>query len=256
MGQREGRGRVSALDGKIAIVTGGAGPIGAAIGKRLLEEGAQLVLLDRAAGQLNAVVASLGAKAVPVVIDLADPKAIESTATDLLARFGHIDILVNNAGILSNNKIADAPYDEWRRIFAVNLDAAFLMTKAILPAMRAQNWGRVVMMSSLAAKSGGLTAGTAYSTSKAALVGLTFTIARETAAQGITVNAIAPAYVMTPMVSEQLSAEQRARLLAQIPVGRFCTPEEIAHVVSFLVSPMSGFITGEVIDVNGGLQFD
>ena len=82
------------------------------------------------------------------------------------------------------------------------------------------------------------------------------TVARETAAQGITVNAIAPAYVMTPMVSEQLSEEQRARLIAQIPVGRFCTPEEIAHVVSFLVSPLSGFITGVVIDVNGGLQFD
>jgi 3-oxoacyl-[acyl-carrier protein] reductase len=247
---------MSALEGKVAIVTGGAGAIGAAIGRRLIEEGAQVVLIDRAAEQLGRVVASLGANASAAVLDLADPKAIESTAADLISRFGRIDILVNNAGILSNNKIADAPYDEWRQIFAVNLDAAFLLTKAVLPAMRAQKSGRVVMMSSFSAKSGGITSGTAYSTSKAALVGLTFTIARETAAQGITVNAIAPAYVMTPMVSEQLSEEQRARLIAQIPVGRFCTPEEIAHVVSFLVSPLSGFITGEVIDVNGGLQFD
>ena len=247
---------MSALEGKVAIVTGGAGAIGAAIGRRLIEEGAQVVLIDRAAEELGTVVASLGANASAAVLDLADPKAIESTAADLVSRFGRIDILVNNAGILSNNKIADAPYDEWRQIFAVNLDAAFLLTKAVLPAMRAQKSGRVVMMSSFSAKSGGITSGTAYSSSKAALVGLTFTIARETAAQGITVNAIAPAYVMTPMVSEQLSEEQRARLIAQIPVGRFCTPEEIAHVVSFLVSPLSGFITGEVIDVNGGLQFD
>lgn len=247
---------MSALEGKVAIVTGGAGAIGAAVGKRLIDDGAQVVLIDRAADQLNSVVASLGSNASGALLDLADPAAIDKTAAELVARFGHIDILVNNAGILSNNKIADAPYDEWRQIFAVNLDAAFLLTKAVLPAMRAQKSGRVVMMSSFSAKSGGITSGTAYSTSKAALVGLTFTVARETAAEGITVNAIAPAYVMTPMVSEQLSAEQRAKLIAQIPVGRFCTPEEIAHVVSFLVSPLSGFITGEVIDVNGGLQFD
>jgi 3-oxoacyl-[acyl-carrier protein] reductase len=247
---------MSGLAGKVAIVTGGAGGIGAAVGRRLIDDGAQVVLVDRAADQLEAVVASLGPQASAAVLDLADPKAIEATASDLMSRFNHIDILVNNAGILSNNKIADAPYDEWRQIFAVNLDAAFLLTKAVLPAMRAQNSGRVVMMSSFSAKSGGITSGTAYSTSKAALVGLTFTIARETAAQGITVNAIAPAYVMSPMVSDQLSAEQRDKLIAQIPVGRFCTPEEIAHVVSFLVSPLSGFITGEVIDVNGGLQFD
>jgi 3-oxoacyl-[acyl-carrier protein] reductase len=247
---------MSGLAGKVAIVTGGAGGIGAAVGRRLIDDGAQVVLVDRAANQLEAVVASLGPQASAAVLDLADPKAIEATASDLMSRFNHIDILVNNAGILSNNKIADAPYDEWRQIFAVNLDAAFLLTKAVLPAMRAQHSGRVVMMSSFSAKSGGITSGTAYSTSKAALVGLTFTIARETAAQGITVNAIAPAYVMSPMVSDQLSAEQRAKLIAQIPVGRFCTPEEIAHVVSFLVSPLSGFITGEVIDVNGGLQFD
>jgi 3-oxoacyl-[acyl-carrier protein] reductase len=247
---------MSGLEGKVAVVTGGAGGIGAAVGRRLIDDGAQVVLVDRAADQLEAVVASLGPQASAAVLDLADPKAIEATASDLMSRFNHIDILVNNAGILSNNKIADASYDEWRQIFAVNLDAAFLLTKAVLPAMRAQHSGRVVMMSSFSAKSGGITSGTAYSTSKAALVGLTFTIARETAAQGITVNAIAPAYVMSPMVSDQLSAEQRAKLIAQIPVGRFCTPEEIAHVVSFLVSPLSGFITGEVIDVNGGLQFD
>jgi 3-oxoacyl-[acyl-carrier protein] reductase len=244
------------LKGKVALVTGAAGSIGAAVAQRLVNDGAQVVLVDRAADQLAAVAGPLGASATTAVLDLADPVAIERGVAGLVARLGHIDVLVNNAGILSNNKMADATYEEWRRIFAVNLDAAFLMTKAVLPSMRASKWGRVIMMSSLSSKSGGITSGSAYSTSKAALIGLTFTVARETAAQGITVNAIAPAYVMSPMVSEQLSAEQRAALIAQIPVGRFCEPDEIAHVVSFLASPMSGFITGEVIDINGGLHFD
>jgi 3-oxoacyl-[acyl-carrier protein] reductase len=244
------------LQGKVALVTGAAGSIGAAVSRRLCEDGAHVVLIDRATEALDAVAGPLGDKATTAVLDLTNPAAISAAVADLARRFGHLDVLVNNAGILSNNKVADADYDEWRRIMAVNLDAAFLMSRAVLPSMRADRWGRIVMMSSFSAKSGGITSGTAYSTSKAALVGLTFTLARETTAQGITVNAIAPAYVMSPMVSEQLSAEQRAALIAQIPVGRFCEPAEIAHVVSFLASPMSGFITGEVIDVNGGLQFD
>ena len=122
--------------------------------------------------------------------------------------------------------------------------------------MRANKWGRIINMSSYAAKCGGLTAGAAYSVSKSALIGLTFATARETAADGITANAIAPAYVMSPMVSEQLTEVQRRNQLAEIPVGRFCKPEEVAHAVSFLASPLAGFITGEVIDMNGGLHFD
>jgi 3-oxoacyl-[acyl-carrier protein] reductase len=108
----------------------------------------------------------------------------------------------------------------------------------------------------LAAKTGGITAGTAYSTSKGALIALTFSFAAETASYGITVNGIAPAYIKTPMVTEQLTEEQRQGLLKKIPVGRFCEPEECAYVVKFLVSPLAGFITGEIIDQNGGLMFD
>jgi 3-oxoacyl-[acyl-carrier protein] reductase len=141
-------------------------------------------------------------------------------------------------------------------VSAINLEAAFLLVRAFLPGMRAKRWGRIINMSSYAAKSGGLTAGTAYSVSKSALIGLTFATARETAGDGITANAIAPAYVMSPMVSEQLTEEQRVHQLAQIPVGRFCKPEEVAHTVSFLASPLASFITGEVIDMNGGLHFD
>lgn len=240
------------LEGRTALVTGAAGAIGAAIAEGLLADGARLILLDRAAAALEALAARLGPGARALHLDLADPAALAGVADAA----GAVDILVNNAGILTNNKVAETPLDEWRGVNAVNIDAPFLLTQALLPGMRARRWGRIINMSSYAAKSGGLTAGTSYSVSKAAVVGLTFSVARETAADGITVNAIAPAYVLSPMISEQLTEAQRQEQLARIPVGRFCTPEEVAHTVRFLASPLAGFITGEVIDMNGGLQFD
>ncbi len=244
-----------ALEGRVAVVTGAGGAIGAAVARALAAEGAVLVLVDIAAGKLAATGAELGAAARVVVADLGDPDAIAAAAA-VVNDEGGADILVNNAGILSNRKIDATDLAEWRRVQAVNLDGAFLLTRALLPAMRRKGWGRIVNIASYAAKCGGLTAGTAYTVSKAGLVGLTFSIAREVAAEGITVNAIAPAYVMSPMVSEMLTEAQRAEQLAQIPVGRFCRPEEVAHAVTFLASPLAASITGEVIDMNGGLQFD
>jgi len=122
--------------------------------------------------------------------------------------------------------------------------------------MKKKHWGRIVNISSLAAKSGGITAGTAYSTSKGALISLTFSLAAELAPFGVTVNGIAPAYVKTPMVTEQLSPEQLKAVIEKIPVERLCEAEEVAHTVSFLVHPLAGFITGEIIDQNGGIHFD
>ncbi len=122
--------------------------------------------------------------------------------------------------------------------------------------MRAKGWGRIINICSLAMKTGGITAGTAYTSSKGGMAALTFSLARETASDGITVNGIAPAYINTPMVMEQLTEQQRQKLLAKIPVGRFLEAEEVAHVVRFLASPLSGFITGEIIDINGGLHLD
>jgi 3-oxoacyl-[acyl-carrier protein] reductase len=242
------------LRGRTALVTGAAGAIGAAISKALADQGALVVLVDLAAGSTQTLADALDGHAV--IADLSDAVAVSTMAADVLARFGRIDILVNNAGILSNAKIAATSLQEWRRVQGVNVDAAFLLAQAFLPGMRAARWGRVINMSSYAAKSGGLTAGTAYSVSKSAMIGLTYSIAREVAGEGVTSNAVAPAYVMSPMVSEQLSEAQRLAQLAAIPVGRFCEPEEVAHAVMFLASPLAGFITGEVIDLNGGLHFD
>lgn len=245
-----------ALSGKTALVTGAAGAIGSAISRRLVDEGAHVVLADLPASPLAPLADALGSACTVWHVDLRETADTMAAARELAGRMQGIDILVNNAGVLSNNKLALTDLDEWHAVNAVNLDAAFVLTKCFLPHMRDVGWGRIINMSSFAAKSGGLTAGTAYSVSKAALIGLTFSTAREVASEGVTVNAIAPAYVVSPMTLVLLSPEQRQNQLSALPVGRFCTPEEVAHTTAFLASPLAGFITGEVIDMNGGLHFD
>ena len=222
------------------MVTGAAGTMGRAVATALAADGLKVVGLD--------VKPSRGG----VVCDISDPDAVAKA----IRRIGRVDVLVNNAGILSNNKSQATTPEEWRRVLAANLDGAFYLSRAVIPGMKKRRWGRIVNTCSLAAKTGGLTAGTAYSTSKGALTSLTFSLARELAPYGVTVNGISPAYVNTPMVMQQLTAAQRKAVLAQIPVGRFCEPEEFAHVVRFLVHPLAGFITGEIVDLNGGVIMD
>jgi 3-oxoacyl-[acyl-carrier protein] reductase len=241
--------------GRVAIVTGAAGTMGMAAAKRLAQDNYKVALLDIAADRLQTVAKDIKGS-LAIAGDIADATRVNAIVKEVEEKLGPVSVLVNNAGILSNNKSAETSPEEWRRVLGVNLDGAFFLARAVLPGMKQRRYGRIVNVCSLAMKSGGLTAGTAYTTSKSAIGGLTFSLAREVASFGVTVNGIAPAYVKTPMVTEQLTEAQRQALLAQIPVGRFCEPEEFAHCVSFLVSPMSGFITGEILDINGGLHFD
>lgn len=244
------------LQDKLALVTGAAGTMGRAVVRALLADGCRVALIDRAEAPLAALQAEHGQQVAGWVCDIGDPEAVQATHQQLRQHWGEVDLLVNNAGILSNNKVEATTVAEWRAVLASNLDGALFWAQAVVPAMKARRWGRIINTSSLAAKTGGLTAGTAYAVSKGAMGALTFSLARELAAWGVTCNAIAPAYVKTPMVTEQLNEAQRSELLRQIPVGRFCEPEEFAHAVRFLASPLAGFITGEILDLNGGLLMD
>jgi len=241
---------------QVALVTGAAGSMGLATASMLAAEGYRVAMADLAGAKLDAAVAGIGANARGFGFDVSNAAAVEAALRKIESELGPVDVLINNAGILSNNKVAETTPDEWRQVLSVNLDGAFYLSRLIVPGMKTRKRGRIVNTCSFAMKSGGLTAGTAYTTSKGALAALTFSLARETVSFGVTVNAIAPAYIRTPMVEEQLTQAQRDALLKQIPVGRFCEPEEFAHCVRFFLSPLSGFITGEILDLNGGLQFD
>ena len=246
------------LKGKNAVVTGGGSGIGQAIALAFAKQGARVDVLEintEAAGETVEKIQSEGGEASAIECDVTRHDHVQEVF-DKLGTDRGLDCLINNAGILSNNKAGETSTAEWRRLMSINLDGAFYLSREWLGDMKRKGWGRIVNICSLAAKTGGLTAGTAHTTSKGGMTALTLSLARESATNGVTVNGISPAYIKTPMVTEQLTEAQRQKLLAEIPVGRFCEGREVAHVVDFLVSPLSGFITGEIVDINGGLHMD
>lgn len=241
---------------KVAVVTGAGGTMGRATVALLVARGCRVAMVDLREASLAEASARHGDRVLAIACDIRDSEAVASAHRRIVEAWAPVAILVNNAGVLSNAKIEATTPEAWRELMAVNLDAAMFWAREVVPGMKAAGWGRIVNVGSLASKTGGLTAGTAYAASKGAIAALTFSLARELAPFGVTANAIAPAYVRTQMVTEQLSEAQRQALVQQIPVGRFCEPDEFAHVVGFLASPMSGFVTGEIVDLNGGLHMD
>ncbi len=243
------------LAGRVALVTGASQGIGRACALTLAKAGAQVALAARNTSKLAEVAAEIEAasgKAAAFEMDLASEESIKAAAKAVLAQFGKIEILVNCGGITRDNLMLRMKLADWDAVLATNLTGAFLLTQAACSSMLKARWGRIINVSSVVGETG--QAGQAnYAASKAGLIGLTKSLARELASRNITVNAVAPGYISTPM-TDVLNEQQRSAMLTQIPLDRAGTPEEIAHAVAFLASDGAGYITGHVLDVNGGMH--
>ena len=242
------------LQGRVALVTGASQGIGRAVALELARHGAVVGLAARNETKLAETAAQIeaaGGQAAIFAIDVAGEESIKAGARAVLERFGKVEILVNNAGITRDGLMLRMKRADWDDVLSANLTGAFLLTQALLGPMLKNRWGRIVNLSSVVGRTG--QAGQVnYAASKAGLIGLTRSMARELASRGITVNAVAPGYIETPMTAV-LDEKQRTAMLAQIPLGRAGTAEEIAQAVAFLSSDAAGYITGHVLDVNGGM---
>lgn len=241
---------------QVALVTGANAGMGLATTRALLEAGYRVAATDLRTDTVAQSLASHGERLACFTMDVSDQPAVDAACTAIEARFGRIDVCVNNAGFLQYADCEQTSVELWHKTLRTNLDGVFFVSQRVAPGMAARGFGRIVNVSSFGAKTGGLAPLPAYAASKGGVISLTFSFARQYAAQGVTCNAVAPTFVKTQMLTEQVSAERQAVLREKIPVGRFCELEEFAHCVLFLAHPMSGFITGEVLDLNGGLQFD
>lgn len=239
------------LEGRVAVVTGGAQGIGLAVARRLSASGATVALWDVDGALAEESAAGLGAGARGDAVDVTDAGAVASLAKMTADDLGRIDILVCSAGIAgSNGPVTEYPVDEWRRIVDVNLHGVFHCCRAVLPIMAERGYGRVVNIASVAGKEGNPNAG-AYSASKAAVIALTKTLGKEHAGQDISVNCVTPAAART-RIFEQMSEEHIAFMLSKIPRGRFLEVEEAANMIAWLCSAENSFATGGVFDLSGG----
>ncbi len=246
---------MESLQGHVALVTGASQGIGRACAVTLAKAGATVALAARNAEKLNDAVAeieSAGGKAAAVPLDVSSEDAIKSAVKAIAAQMGKIDILVNNAGITRDGLLLRMKRADWDDIFTTNLTAPFLLTQAVLGGMMKQRWGRIINIASIVGEIGA--AGQAnYASSKAGLIGFTLSVAREVASRNITVNAVAPGYIVTAM-TDAMTEEQKKSVTELIPLGRVGTDLDIANAVRFLAGNEAAYITGHVLDVNGGLH--
>jgi NAD(P)-dependent dehydrogenase (short-subunit alcohol dehydrogenase family) len=238
--------------GKVALITGAARGLGRAAAARFLEQGASVAVNVRDAERAAAVAGELGAGAFAVPGDVADPAVVHEIVERTLERYGRLDILVNNAALALSTRFEQIAEEEWRRAMDVNVTAPFLLIRAVLPAMKAAGSGRIINISSTAGKSVSTLGGAHYTTSKAALLGLTRAAAKELGPYGITVNAICPGLIDTELTRENASPSDLAAYARSFPIQRLGQPVEVADLICFLASEQAGYITGASLDINGG----
>jgi 3-oxoacyl-[acyl-carrier protein] reductase len=240
--------------GKVALVTGASRGIGEAIAKRLASEGATILAAARTADALARVVSEIeaaGGRASALALDLADPGSIEAAVKSALAAHGEIHVLVNNAGVTEDNLILRMSREAWDRVLATNLTGVFLLTQAVVKGMVRKRYGRIVNVTSVVGLMGN--AGQVnYSASKAGLVGLTKSVARELASRNITCNAVAPGFIATAM-TDKMTDEAKSKMTGQIPLERLGAPDDVAAAVAYLGSEDAAYVTGTVVNVSGGL---
>jgi 3-oxoacyl-[acyl-carrier protein] reductase len=239
---------------KTALVTGASRGIGRACAKLLAESGYRVILASRSLDKLQEIareISEAGGHADAIAIDMESQESIANAIATAGKEFGRIDILINNAGITKDGLAVRMKPADWERVLATNLSGAFYAIQQVLPAMMRERWGRIVNVSSVVGEMGN--AGQAnYVASKAGLIGLTKSLAHEVGSRNITVNAVAPGFIETNM-TQVLSQELRDKMVANTPLRRIGAPEDVAHAIKFLVSDEASFITGHVLDVNGGI---
>ena len=244
------------LKDKVALVTGSARGIGKAIALRLAQEQAVVGLMDlRDPRPVAEEMKANGYAAIPLSVDITEYESVGRVVDSVLEQYGRIDILVNNAGIIVRGTILELSYEDWQRVMNVNINGTFNCSKAVIPHMIEQSYGRIVNITSIAGKMGDITASPAYGTSKGAINTFTKSLARQLASYNITVNAIAPHAIETDMIAEW-SDEKRREVINSIPLKRLGKPEEVAEAVLFLVTEGASYITGEILNMNGGYLMD
>ncbi|MCH7806681.1 MAG: 3-oxoacyl-[acyl-carrier-protein] reductase [Proteobacteria bacterium] len=237
------------LKDKKALVTGATGALGEAIARALVKNGASVAISGTRIERLKGLAEEIGAIAIPA--NLSSMEDVDRLAAEVQESLGGLDILVNNAGIARDSLLVRMSEQDWQDVLKVNLEAAFRLSKACLRGMMKARFGRIISITSIVAITGN--PGQAnYAASKAGLIGFSKSLAQEVASRGITVNCIAPGFIESPM-TEGLSDDQKAKLVAQIPLGRMGTPDEIAASVLYLASDEASYITGQTLHINGGM---